>query len=58
YEDVAIRLFVKTLQDVVTDWFHHLPNRCITNWNDMKTKFEDQFKTTEDKHALLSQLSQ
>ncbi|KAH9293134.1 hypothetical protein KI387_041663 [Taxus chinensis] len=31
YEDVAIRLFIETLHDIAADWFHHLPNGCITS---------------------------
>ncbi|KAH9299893.1 hypothetical protein KI387_044116 [Taxus chinensis] len=58
YEDVAIRLFIETLHDIITDWFHYLPNGCITSWDDMKTKFENRFKTAEDEHALLAQVSQ
>lgn len=30
----------------------------ITNWDTLKTKFEECFKPTEDEHALLAQLTQ
>ena len=58
HEDVAVRLFVKTLIDDAADWFHHLPQGSITDWNHMRTAFEDRFKSSEDKHTLLLQLTQ
>lgn len=34
-KNVVVRLFVQTLIDDVTDWFHHLPQGTITNWATM-----------------------
>lgn len=58
HEDVAVRLFVQTLTKAMTDWFYHLPNGAITNWEDLKTRFEDKFKVAQDEHSLLAQLAQ
>jgi hypothetical protein len=41
HEDVVVKMFVDTLVDNVSDWFQDLPTRCITDWNDMKKKFEE-----------------
>lgn len=58
HEDVAIRLFVQTLTEGAADWFYHLPNGVITNWQDLKTRFEARFKVAEDDHSLIAQLAQ
>ena len=39
HEDVAIRLFVETLTDSATDWFYHLDDGSITDWNTLRTTF-------------------
>ena len=54
HEDVAIRLFVETLIDSVVDWFYHLDDGSITNWNTLRTAFEARFKIAEDEHVLLT----
>lgn len=41
---IAVRLFVRTLIDAATDWFNHLLQASISNWNDMKVAFEARFK--------------
>ena len=43
HEDVAMRLFVKTLIESVVDWFYHLYDGSITNWNTMRITFETRF---------------
>lgn len=50
HEDVVVRLFVQTLTEATVDWFYHLPNSLITNWQDLKV--------AEDDHSLLAQLAQ
>ena len=54
HEDVAVRLFVETLTDSTADWFYHLDDGSITDWNTLRIAFEDRFKTAEDEHALLT----
>ena len=54
YEDVAVRLFVETLKDNAVDWFYHLDDGSITNWDTLRTNFETRFKTEEDEHVLLT----
>lgn len=56
HEDVAVRLFVQPLTKVAANWFYHLPNGVITNWQDLKTRFEARFKLAKDEHSLLAQL--
>jgi len=58
HQDVAIRLFVQTLTDTAAQWFYHLTDASITNWNEMKIAFENRFKSAEDEHYLLAQLTQ
>ncbi|KAH9320262.1 hypothetical protein KI387_022031, partial [Taxus chinensis] len=48
HEDVSVRLFIETLQDNAADWFYHLPANAITDWNTMRTQFENRFKPAED----------
>lgn len=50
-------MFVQTLTGVVVDWFYHLPNSAITDWQGLKTRFEARFKVAEDKHSHLAQLA-
>ena len=57
-KNVALRLFVQTLIDDATDWFHHLPQGSITNWATMRNAFEARFKSADDEHTLLLQLTQ
>lgn len=57
-QEVAVRLFVRTLTDAAADWFNHLPHLSITSWDDMKSAFENRFKTPENECSLFSQLSQ
>ena len=57
HEDVAMRLFVETLIESAIDWFYHLDDGSIIDWNMMRTKFEARFKTTEDGHVLLTPLA-
>ena len=54
HEDVVVRLFVETLTDGVVDWFYHLDDGSITNWNTLRVAFEARFKTAKDEHALLT----
>ena len=54
HEDVAIRLFIETLTDSAKNWFYHLDDGSITNWDTLRTTFEAMFKTVEDEHALLT----
>ena len=54
HEDVAIRLFMETLTDSVANWFYHLDDGSITDWNTLSIAFEDRFKAVEDEHALLT----
>lgn len=58
HEDVSMRLFIETLHGATTDWFYHLPNACITSWVTLRILFEARFKSIEDDHALLVQLTQ
>ena len=48
---------METLTDSAVDWFYHLDDGSITNWNTLRTAFEARFKTIEDEHALLTQLT-
>ena len=50
-------MFIETLIDSATDWFYHLDDGSITNWNTLRTTFEARFKTIEDEHVLLTQLT-
>lgn len=54
HQDVVVRLFVKTLQGIVADWFYNLSLGSITSRNTIKDKFEKRFKPIEDEHALLA----
>jgi hypothetical protein len=45
-------MFIDTLVDDVVDWFQDLPAGCITRWNDMKQRFEERYKSTEDAQVL------
>lgn len=58
HEDVAMRLFVQNFTDLAADWFYHLPDGAITNWQVLIDSFEARFKLTEDKHSLIAQLAQ
>ena len=57
HEDVTVRLFMETLTNSAVDWFYHLDDGSITNWNPLRTTFEARFKFAEDKHVLLTQLT-
>ena len=57
-DNVAMRLFVQTLIEDASNWFHHLSQGSITNWGDMQNSFEDRFKSSDDKDTLLLQLTQ
>lgn len=57
-EKVAIRLFVQTLTNAFADWFHHLPNRIITNWALIQNTFESRFKSMDNEHTLFLRLTQ
>ena len=57
-QEIAVRLFVRTLTDVVADWFNHFPQHSIASWNDMKKVFETRFKSPNNEFSLLLQLSQ
>ena len=37
HEDVAVRLFAKTLIESSADWFYHLDDDLIIGWNTMRT---------------------
>ena len=52
-EDVPIRLFTQNFTDAAANWFTHLPNASITNWNTMVQAFEARFKTPSDENSLL-----
>lgn len=58
HEDVTLRIFVQTLTAVAAGWFYHLPNSVITNWQDLKTRFEARLKVEEDETSLLALLAQ
>lgn len=58
YEDVSVRIFVETLIDAAAEWFNQLPSGSITNWATLLQKFEERFKTIDDGHLLLAQLTQ
>lgn len=58
HEGVAMRLFAQTLVDGAANWFYHLPHGMITTWNDIKTRFENRYRTAEDDDTLLVQLTQ
>ncbi|XP_059064369.1 endonuclease 2-like [Cryptomeria japonica] len=58
HKDVVVRLFTQTLTKGVADWFSHLQVGYVTDWQTMKTAFEKWFKSTDDEHSLLAQLTQ
>lgn len=58
HEDVYVRLFVETLTEAAIEWFGQLPVGSMTSWATLIQAFERRFKTAEDEHFLLSQLTQ
>ena len=54
HEDVSIKLFVETLTESAAEWFYHLDDGSITDWDTMRMAFETRFKTVEDEHGLLT----
>ena len=49
-----VRLFVETLIEGIADWFYHLDDGSITDWNSMRMVFETRFKIAEDENILLT----
>ena len=43
--------------DNVVDWFYHLDDGLIADWDTLRTNFETRSKTMEDGHVLLTQLT-
>lgn len=58
YEDVFVRLFFETLIDAAVEWVNQLSMGSIHNWETLIQKIEDRFKTVDDGHLLLAQLTQ
>lgn len=54
HEDVAIRYFIENLIENASNWFYHLDDGSITNYDTMRMGFETRFKMVEVEYVLLT----
>lgn len=57
-EDVALKLFVKSLERDVYLWFKRIPHKSIKNWNDLIAPFLKPWETKMDVTSLLISMHQ
>ena len=53
HEDVAIKLFVKSLEGEPASWFKRIPEKSMKSWNDLMTPFLKTWDTKVDLGSLL-----
>lgn len=53
HDDMAIKLFVLSLEDDAQEWFRSLLDGCITSWENMKEAFRIQYGDRTDPRFLL-----
>lgn len=56
YEDLVLKLFVKSLEGDAKLWFRNLPDGVIKNWNDLMRIFMGAWDIKIDNKFLLNQL--